>query len=49
MEALLIEMHKKMDDLKQERITAQGEAKIAETKSSELEAEIKFVKMEASQ
>jgi len=29
MESLLIEMHKKMDELKQERIDAQSEAKEA--------------------
>jgi hypothetical protein len=30
MENLILEMHKKMDDLKQERIDAQMEAKLAE-------------------
>ena len=49
MENLLLEMHRKMDDLKSERITAQGEAKIASIRCSELEAEIKFVKQETSQ
>ena len=49
MENLLLEMHKKMDELKQERTNAQSEAKHAVKITAELESELKVVRQEAGQ
>ena len=49
MENLLLEMHKKMDELKSERNNADTEAKMAVKNAAELESEIRYVKQESSQ
>lgn len=49
MENLLLEMHRKMDDLKHEKHSAESEAKQTIKINAELESELKLVRQEASQ
>ena len=49
MENLLLEMHRKMDDLKSERLASQAEAKQAVKINAELETELKVVRSDAHQ
>jgi hypothetical protein len=44
MENLLLEMHRKMDDLKHEKHTAESETKQAVKINAELESELKLVR-----
>ena len=48
MENLLLEMHRKMDDLKHEKHAAEAESKQSVKINCELESELKLVRQEAS-